>query len=212
MNPLPAAWTPNTHTALNDAQRLNMLKAVEADVRQLLVDLLVDLDDPNVSGTPLRVARMLVEETLAGRYNACPVLTDFPNTTALDELYVVGPVAVRSTCAHHLAPIVGWAWVGVLPSDRIIGLSKFSRLVSWIMARLQVQESATQQIADALEVALEPKGLGVVVRAKHMCLSWRGVREPCADMTTSVMRRALRESVSLRAEFLSLIRHDGESR
>ena len=120
-------------------------------------------------------------------------------------IVVIGPVAVRSTCAHHFCPIEGSAWVGMIPSDRVIGLSKFSRLTEWIMSRPQIQEEATVQLADALEAAIKPRALGVVVSARHACMSWRGVREPASMATTSVMRGLFREKPEAKAEFLSLI-------
>src|SRR5262245_64481468 len=107
MPPEQFAGSANIGAALTAADRARMLRETELAVELLLQSLRVDYDrDPHLVNTPKRVARMLVEETLAGRYEPCPTLTDFPNATALDELYVVGPVSVRSTCAHHLAPIV----------------------------------------------------------------------------------------------------------
>lgn len=206
----PVRGDANWANGLTVDERVAMHAEVEAAVAHLLDALRVDYaTDPGMQRTPHRVASMLVNETLSGRFEPCPNLTDFPNETAIDELYVVGPVTVRSTCAHHLAPVVGQAWIGVLPSERIIGLSKFSRVVQWVMARLQMQERATQQIADVLEQALQPRGLGVVVRARHLCMTWRGVREHGTDMTTSVMRGLLRENAAARAECLTLMKDNG---
>ena len=176
-------------------------RAVTALLRALDVPL-----DHNTRETPARVARMYAREVFAGLYEPRPRLTAFPNVKLLDQLYIVGPVAVRSTCAHHLAPIIGRAWLGILPTGRILGLSKFSRLTRWVMSRPQMQEEATSMLADEVANAIRPDGLAVVVRATHLCMSWRGVLEHEAEMTTSVMRGSFLESPSLRAEFMALVK------
>jgi GTP cyclohydrolase I len=134
-----------------------------------------------------------------------PSVTDFPNAKHLDEIYTIGPITVRSGCSHHMVPIMGKAWVGVLPSERVIGISKFIRLVEWIMARPQIQEEATVQVADLIEQLINPKGLAIVVRAQHQCMTWRGVRETDTSMTTSVMRGVFLTNPAARSEFLKLI-------
>lgn len=173
-------------------------------VAALLYSLRIQLDH-NTEGTPSRVARMLVREVFAGRYEPPPALTDFPNAKNLDQIYAVGPVAFRSCCAHHLVPILGQAWIGIIPGDRLIGLSKFHRLTQWIMARPQTQEEATEQLADALIDAIAPRGLALVVRAKHFCCAWRGVRDEPSVMTTSIMRGLFLTGPSARPEFMALI-------
>lgn len=179
----------------------------ESAVRQLLKALRIDFEhDHNTQDTPQRVARMLVRETFAGRYQPRPRVTDFPNVKNLDELYTVGPIAVRSCCAHHLCPIEGSAFVGVIPGERIIGLSKFSRLTEWVMARPQIQEEATVQLADEIEDLIQPRGLGVIVSARHSCMTWRGVREPDSKMVTSVMRGLFMKNDAAKAELLALAR------
>lgn len=186
------------------------LAAIETEARaavcQLLDALVIDqAGDHNARETADRVARMFVREVFAGRYQPAPALTDFPNAKNLDELYTVGPIAVRSTCAHHLVPILGEAYVGVIPGDRVMGLSKFARLAEWVMARPQIQEEAAVQLADALESALRPRALGVVVDAQHLCTCWRGVRDAGSRMTTSIMRGLFRKEDAARAEFLSFV-------
>lgn len=184
------------------------LAAMQRDVARHVAGLLEALGiapDHNTQATPGRVARMLINEVFAGRYQPMPELTDFPNIGPPDQLYAVGPIAVRSCCAHHLVPIIGQAWIGVLPDERIIGLSKFHRLTEWIMARPQIQEEATEQLADALQQAIAPLGLGVIVRARHLCCAWRGVRDEPSLMTTSVMRGSLRSKPEARAELMSLL-------
>jgi GTP cyclohydrolase I len=153
-----------------------------------------------------------VREVFQGRYTPRPVLTDFPNSKQLDELYTVGPIAVRSCCAHHLVPILGEAYVGVIPGSRVVGLSKFARLAEWVLSRPQIQEEAAVQLADALEQAIEPKGLGVIIEASHLCTSWRGVRDQGQRMTTSVMRGLFRADAAARAELLACVARQGRGR
>jgi GTP cyclohydrolase IA len=187
------------------------LSTVEYEVQQcvhrMLRALLIDTEnDHNTRDTAKRVARMFME-TFKGRFEKAPALTDFPNARKLDELYMVGPVTVRSTCAHHLCPITGQAWYGVIPDGRVIGLSKFTRLAEWIFARPQIQEEAVVQLADAIEDATKPRGLAVVVKAHHSCVTWRGVKDTDGTMVTSVMRGLLKDSPAARMEFLNMMGH-----
>lgn len=200
----------NENIGASAEERDAIIDDVERAVEGLLDALRIDWrNDHNTRGTPRRVAKMYVNEVFSGRYERPPTITDFPNVRELDQVYVVGPVAVRSACSHHLVPIIGQAWVAVLPSERVIGLSKFSRLARWIMARPQIQEEATVQLADAIEEAIKPQGLAVVVRAQHLCMTWRGVREEQTQMTTSVMRGLIRTDAALRAEVMRLLSMNG---
>lgn len=183
---------------------------VQDAVRNLLEALRIDWRaDPNTQETPSRVARMLVDEVFRGRYYPVPKLTCFPNTAKLDELYTVGPIQIRSACSHHLVPVIGQAWVGVIPGDKLIGLSKFTRLADWVMSRPQIQEESVVQYADAIEAAIAPRGLAVVVKASHMCMTWRGVRDAGTEMTTSVVRGLLLTEPAVKAEFMELIKGAG---
>lgn len=186
------------------------LEAIETEVAyhvyKLLEALVIDQDnDHNTMGTAERVARMLVRETFAGRFQPMPKVTTFPNVAGVENIYTVGPVTVRSTCAHHLAPIVGRAWIGLIPSDRIIGLSKFARLTDWIMARPQIQEEATVQLANVIEEAVAPRALGVTVVARHLCMTWRGVREHDTEMVTTILRGQFLTDAGARQEYHNLI-------
>ena len=138
-----------------------------------------------------------------------PSVTDFPNVERLSELLVIGPITVRSACSHHLCPILGRIWIGVLPNadSRLIGLSKYARVTDWIMSRPQIQEEAVKMLADELERLLRPDGLAVVMKADHFCMHWRGVKDE-SSMTSSIMRGSFLKSDGLRREFLSLIRPD----
>jgi GTP cyclohydrolase I len=149
---------------------------------------------------------MYLKEVFAGRYDAQPKITDFPNAKSLDQVYTLGPITVRSACSHHMVPITGRCWIGILPSDRVIGISKFVRLANWVLARPQIQEEATVQLADIIEELIKPKGLAVVIEATHQCMTWRGVKESETKMNTSVMRGAFRDEAETRAEFFRLIK------
>lgn len=186
---------------------LDALQAeVEEKVAAVLDSLVIDTEnDHNSRETARRVAKMYLREVFAGRYEPVPPVTDFPNAKALDEIYTVGPITVRSACSHHMCPIEGDVWCGVVPSDRVIGLSKFARLANWIMARPQIQEEAVVQLADEIERRIKPRALAVVVKARHTCMSWRGVRERDTSMTTSVMRGLFRADAAARAEVMKLI-------
>lgn len=182
---------------------------VETLVGHILTELCIDWrNDPNMRGTPHRYAKMLVDEAYSGRFKQAPSCTVFPNTLDLDEMYTTGPITVNSSCSHHLVPIVGRAWVGVIPGNQVLGLSKFNRLVQWICRRPQIQEEMVVQVADALENHLgAPKGIAVVIEASHLCMTWRGVEEaPSASMRTSVVRGRFREDTAARAEFFAAIK------
>lgn len=193
------------HVSPTEMQLLHTEVANRAD--HFLRGLVIDIDnDHNTVGTAQRIAKMYLTEVFKGRYLPPPDITDFPNAKGLDEMYMTGPITVRSACSHHFVPIVGRCWIGVIPGDRVIGLSKFNRIVEWVASRPQIQEELVMQIADFIEEQIQPKGLAVVVEATHLCMTWRGVREPMeAKMTTNVMRGAFRNKPEARAEFMTLV-------
>jgi GTP cyclohydrolase I len=180
-------------------------------VRGLLECLGIDIqNDPHTRDTPARVARMMVREVFAGRYQPRPELRHFPNGKSLDEILAVGPVVVRSCCAHHLVPIHGQCWIAAIPGATVVGLSKCHRLVDWVMSRPQIQEEATVQLADEIAAAMPgARAVAVVVRASHMCCTWRGVRDAPSLFTTSVMRGLFKEDPRARNELMTLIRGMG---
>jgi len=183
---------------------------VEARMREVLKALVIDTDnDHNTTETARRVARMYVNELFRGRYTEAPAITRFPNVSQLNELMIVGPITVRSTCSHHLCPIMGKVWIGIMPSaeSELIGLSKYARLCEWIMSRPQIQEEAVVMLANELEQRIHPDGLAVVMEAEHFCMHWRGIKDNESVMTNSVMRGAFLKDASLRRELLSLLRH-----
>lgn len=203
---LPFSANDNIAEVMTDEDRHNLQAEVEERIQEVLEALVIDTQkDHNTQETAKRVAKMYIKEVFKGRYEKMPKVTDFPNAKDLDQVYTIGPITVRSACSHHLVPILGKCWVGVLPSDRVIGISKFVRLCEWVMARPQIQEEATVQLADIIEKMIKPKGLAVVVQATHECMTWRGVKENDVAMTTSVMRGSFRDKPETREEFLKLI-------
>jgi GTP cyclohydrolase I len=183
--------------------RQELARRAEYFLQGLVID---TANDHNTSGTAGRIAKMYLEEVFKGRYTAPPVITDFPNAKGLDEMYMTGPITIRSACSHHFVPIVGRCWIGIIPGDRVIGLSKFNRIVDWVASRPQIQEELVMQIADYLDEKMAPRGLAVVVEATHMCMTWRGVREGMeAKMTTNVMRGAFRDKPEARAELMAMV-------
>ena len=133
----------------------------------------------------------------------------FEEVAGYDELIVLRDIAFESHCEHHMAPIIGRAHVGYLPSGRVVGVSKLARVVDAYARRFQVQEKLTAQIADCIERVLEPRGVAVVVDAQHQCMTTRGVHKRGVSMVTSAMRGALREDARTRAEFLRFVDIDG---
>ena len=185
-----------------------MLDEVQEKMQTVLDSMVIDTtNDHNTRATARRVAKMYVNEVFRGRYVHQPAITEFPNAEHLNELMIVGPITVRSACSHHLCPVMGKIWIGVLPNKNtnVIGLSKYARLVDWIMGRPQIQEEAIIQLADLIMNKTRPDGLAVVMDASHFCMSWRGVREMDSKMLNSVMRGAFLTNSELRREFLSLI-------
>jgi GTP cyclohydrolase I len=163
--------------------------------------------DHNTQNTARRVAKMYINEVFKGRYVTPPTITEFPNAEHLNELMIVGPITVRSACSHHFCPVIGKIWIGVMPNEHtnVIGLSKYARLVDWVMGRPQIQEEAVVQLADLIMEKTQPDGLAIVMEASHFCMSWRGVREMDSKMINSVMRGVFLKDSALRREFLSLI-------
>jgi GTP cyclohydrolase I len=185
-----------------------LLKEVCEKMTGVLESLVIDLEhDHNTRETARRVAKMYLTEVFKGRYLPLPKVTEFPNAEHLNELMIMGPITVRSACSHHLCPIMGRLWIGVMPNkdSDLIGLSKYSRICDWIMSRPQIQEEAIIQLADQLVGMVKPDGLAVVMAADHFCMHWRGVKDNASKMTNSVMRGVFLENGALRREFLSLI-------
>ena len=190
---------------LDEAERAGMIRAATDVICELFDVLQIDHHrDHNTRDTPKRVARMFVEEILSGRFGEPPSITEFENAEGFDQLLVTGPIEVRSTCAHHLMPIYGEAFIGVLPSadGKIIGLSKYDRIVGHFASRLQIQEELVKQVGQFIVDKTQPRGLAVRISAVHMCKTHRGVRSSHRGrMVTSSYYGQLDADPDLRREF-----------
>src|SRR5215213_3139110 len=173
-------------------------------VRRAAGDLLralgADMDAEALGETPRRVADAYAELLTPQPFRA----TTFPNDEGYDELIVARAIPFHSLCMHHLLPFHGVAHIGYLPGERIIGLSKLGRVVEYFSRDLQIQERLTTQVAGWLQRELEPKGVGVVLEAEHLCMSLRGVQKLGAKTVTSALRGAVRDDGRTRQEFLAL--------
>ena len=211
--PLQEEFSKGELTAGDTMVQASILPKVEQACQQLLDALLIDTDhDHNTKETAKRMAKMYVYEVFRGRYEPMPEIKSFPNVKNVDQIYTVGPATIRSACSHHMVPIMGQAWIGILPEKidgRVMGLSKFVRLANWVFNRPQIQEEATQMLLDTIWEAIKPRGLAVVVRAHHLCMTWRGVQEQETSMVTSAMRGDIRDNDAARAEFFNLIKGQG---
>ena len=185
-----------------------LLDEVTGKMQGVLDSMVIDTEhDHNTRSTARRVAKMYLMEVFQGRYKTAPEITEFPNAERLNELMIVGPIRVRSACSHHLCPVIGQLWIGVMPNEHtnVIGLSKYARLAEWIMNRPQIQEEAIVQLADLIQEKTQPDGLAVVMEASHFCMGWRGVKDLDSKMINSIMRGVFLKDNNLRREFLSLI-------
>lgn len=175
-------------------------------VRKLLAMIGEDPDREGLKETPLRFLKAWQEYTSGYRQSPEEILKSFEDgAQSVDEMVIVRDIPVYSLCEHHLAPFFGRAHIGYVPDQRILGLSKMSRLVEVYARRLQVQERLTNQIADALDTHLQPLGVAVVIECRHMCMESRGVRHTGTATVTSALRGSIKTNPDTRREFLSLI-------
>jgi GTP cyclohydrolase IA len=199
-NPRPAADTPSAEGgAPRTAGRVDAVAAAHA-ARDLLSALGVDPTAEGVRGTPRRMAAAYAELLTPRPFE----LTTFPNEDGYDELVIARSIPFHSLCMHHVLPFIGVAHVAYLPGRRIAGLSKLARVVEHFARDLQLQERLTQQIADLLQQRLDPKGVGVVLEAEHMCMALRGVQKSGTRTVTSALHGVVRDDPRTRQEFLSL--------
>ena len=202
----PRLANESVNGALDAGERAAMIGAAALKMEELFDILQVDhRNDHNTRDTPRRVAKMFVEELMHGRYCDPPEITEFENAAGFDQLIVTGPIDVRSTCAHHLMPFYGHAFVGILPArdGKIIGLSKYDRVVDHFASRLQIQEELVKQIGEFLVEKTAPRGLAVRISAVHMCKTQRGVRASHrGKMVSTAYWGALADDPAAKAEFL----------
>ena len=184
---------------------LQWKEEMEELYRRLIEGVGEDPDREGLAGTPRRAARAF--EFLTSGYGRTPaeVVGSAIYESRNDEMVIVRDIEVYSLCEHHLLPFLGRCHVGYLPRGRIMGLSKVARIVDLFARRLQIQENLTAQIAESIKELVEPRGVGVVIEARHLCMMMRGVEKQNCRMTTSCMLGAFRNSSQTRSEFLQLI-------
>ena len=179
-------------------------------IPELIESLLSDLgEDPSRQGlkaTPTRVSRALRELTDGYGVSAADIIAGAVFDQDYDEMVLVKDIPFYSLCEHHMLPFFGSVHVGYLPKGKVVGLSKIPRVVGVFAHRLQLQERMTKEIAEALNDALMPKGVGVVVEARHLCMEMRGVQKPGGQLITSCMLGTFRKDARTRSEFLDLVR------
>jgi len=188
-------------TRVLDPSNVDYDRALAA-AKELLEALGADVENGPLAETPRRMLESYIEQLTPQPFHA----TTFPNDGNYDELVVAREINFHSLCEHHLLPFVGVAHVAYLPDDQIVGLSKLARVVEYYARALQVQERLTTQIADWLERELQPKGVGVVIEAEHMCMTLRGVQKPGTKTVTSALHGLVRDDPRTRAEFLTLVK------
>jgi len=200
----------NGHPTPNPAVKEQEKDVYDAEFEALIERILVRLgEDPARDGlvrTPLRVAQALDELTVGYRTDLAAVLNDAVFEDDGEEMVLVKDIEFYSLCEHHLLPFYGKVHIAYVPNGKIIGLSKLARIADVFARRLQVQERLTNQIADALEELLAPRGVAVMAEAAHFCMMMRGVQKQNSTTVTTAMRGVFKEDTDLRREFVSLAR------
>lgn len=179
---------------------------VEAAIRTIIRWTGDNPDRDGLLNTPARLARAY-EEYFRG-YKEDPeriLSTTFEETEGYDEMIILRGIRFESHCEHHIAPIIGRAWVAYIPNGRVVGISKLARIVEVYAKRLQIQEKMTAQIANAINNVLQPQGVGVIIKAEHYCMTARGIMKPGTDLVTSRMLGVFRDNAATRQEFLSMV-------
>ena len=176
-------------------------------VRNILQELNLDLEDPNLEDTDIRVAKMYIEMFHGLQEGSEPKVTTFPNEEGYEHMVMERDIPFYSMCSHHLVPFYGKAHIAYIPAEKIIGLSKFARILEFYAKRPQLQERLTEQVVGYLQDNLSPLGAMVVIEARHLCVEMRGVKKPGALTVTSAIRGAFYQR-PVREEFLDLLRRD----
>lgn len=187
------------------AEEHQQVERIAGHVRAILTELKLDPQDPNLSETDVRVAKMYMEMFHGLKEGSEPRVTTFPNEEDYGHMVMEKDIPFYSMCAHHLVPFYGRAHVAYIPRERIIGLSKFARILEFYAKRPQLQERLTEQVVGFLEEKLNPMGAMVVIEARHLCVEMRGVKKPGALTVTSAIRGAFHQR-PVREEFLDLLR------
>lgn len=181
------------------------LDKIAEHVRGILTTLGLDLTEPNLVDTDQRVARLYLEMFHGLEEGSEPPVTTFPNDEGYQHMVMEKNIPFYSLCAHHLVPFYGHAHIAYIPRDRIMGLSKFARVLEFYAKRPQLQERLTEQVVDFLREKLNPHGAMVVIEARHLCVEMRGVQKPGSETVTSALRGTFHQR-TVREEFLDLLR------
>jgi GTP cyclohydrolase I len=184
-----------------------MTDKLSAHYFNILTDLGEDPQREGLRDTPQRAAKAMAYLTQGYQQSLEGIVNGAVFSSDMDEMVIVESIEFYSMCEHHMLPFIGKAHIAYLPNGKVLGLSKFARIVDMYARRLQIQEDLTREIAEAVQLVTDCKGVGVVLEAKHMCMMMRGVQKQSSMMKTSVMLGSLRTSQSTRHEFLSLIGH-----
>jgi GTP cyclohydrolase I len=195
----------NYNLILSKTEKDKKIKELTRVFNEFIEIMGYEKNDPNLRDTPKRMAKMYVNELCIGNFEKEPKITIFPNTKNYNEMIISGPIKIKSLCSHHMISFIGNAYVSYIPNNKVIGLSKIARIVQWFMRRPQIQEELTEQISSYLEEKLQPKGVAVVIKAQHLCMTVRGVEENESFMTTSSLKGSFLENVETRVEFFNLI-------
>lgn len=183
---------------------------VEQAFREILCWIGEDPDRDGLRETPNRLARAFQEYFAGYRQDPEQILRKtFEETDGYDEMVVLRGIPFESHCEHHVAPIIGRAWVAYVPDRRVVGISKLARVVEAYAKRLQIQERLTAQVANTIEKVLKPQGVAVVIKASHHCMSSRGVHMHGTDLVTSRMLGCFRDNAMTRQEFMSMVHSNG---
>jgi GTP cyclohydrolase I len=200
------AGLPESLAAVDPEQR-ETVERIAHHVRGILSALGLDLTDPNLVETDVRVAKMYLEMFHGLAEGAEPKVTTFPNQEGYSHMVMEKRIPFYSLCAHHLVPFYGHAHIAYIPRERILGLSKFSRILEFYAKRPQLQERITEQVVTYLDEQLQPQGAMVVIEARHLCVEMRGVKKPGAMTVTSALRGIFHQR-QVREEFLDLLRRE----
>ncbi len=195
---------PNDNVIKTIEEKENIKSIITKSFYDIFAEMGFDHNDPNLNDTPKRIAKMYVDEIFAGCFNEEPKITVFPNTKKINQMIVLGPIAVKSTCSHHFQPFSGEAYIAYIPGKKVCGVSKLARIVDWFARRPQIQEELTEQIIEYIHTKLKPSGCAVYITAKHFCMVNRGVEEENSYMDTCALRGCFTKE-STKNEFLETV-------
>jgi GTP cyclohydrolase I len=191
--------------SIPEGEEREIVRRIADHMTAIMGELKLDLEDPNFTETPERVAQMYLEMFHGLREGSEPKVTSFPNEGDYHHMVIEKEIPFYSMCAHHFVPFYGHAHIGYIPESRIVGLSKLPRILEFYAKRPQLQERLTEQVAEFLWTKLAPQGVMVVIEARHLCVEMRGVKKPGAMTTTSALRGNFADR-KVREEFLALLR------